>query len=298
MVLDDLSTGRRRNIEHHLWNEQVELIEGSVLDAGLVKELMLYSDTCFHLASPVGVELVVDRPLETTIRNVRGTDIVTEAAARNGTRLLFASTSEIYGKQSGDSLREDSDRIYGSVQRSRWGYSTAKVLGEMLIFGYHTEMGTQATVVRLFNTIGPRQRSRYGMVVPRFVQQALAGQDLTVYGDGRQSRCFTHVKDVVDALMPLIECEPAIGHVYNVGSQTEVSITSLAERVIERTGSSSGIRYVAYEDAYGDGFEELGRRRPDTSALHDLTGWRPQYDLDDAIDDIVEFSLSSLQPVA
>jgi len=287
VILDDLSTGRAENLEQVLESDRASFVEGSVLDAGLVNELMVLSDHCFHLASPVGVQLVVDRPLETTIRNVRGLDIVTEAAARHDTRLLFASTSEVYGKESGSALREDSDRTYGSVTRSRWGYATAKALGEMMILGYHAEYGTQAMVVRLFNTIGPRQRSAYGMVVPRLIAQALDGEDLTVYGDGEQSRCFTHVADVVDGLLRLIACDEAVGNIYNIGSPHEVTINDLAERVIARTGSSSQIRRVPYEEAYGDGFEELGRRRPDTTALSELTGWRPQRDLDDAIDDIL-----------
>jgi len=296
-LLDDLSTGRRENVEHLLDSGSAELIEGSVLDVGLVNDLMMGSDTCFHLASPVGVKLVVNRPLETTIRNVRGVDIVTEAAAGCGTRLLFASTSEIYGKQSGNALQEDADRTYGSTTTSRWGYATAKALGEMLIFGYHTEHGAEAIVVRLFNTVGPRQRSQYGMVVPRFVSQALAGEDLIVYGDGEQSRCFTHVKDVIDALLRLMTCDEAVGKVLNVGSRDEVKINDLAERVIERTHSSSGIRYVPYREAYGEGFEELGRRRPSTTALQRLTGWHPQRDLDEAIDDILASTVAGLQAV-
>jgi UDP-glucose 4-epimerase len=287
MILDDLSTGSRDNVAHLLDGGRAELIEGSVLDVGLVNELMPIAHTCFHLASPVGVELVVDRPLETTIRNVRGTDIVTAAAAEYDARLLFASTSEVYGKQSGGSLREDSDRVYGSVTKSRWGYAAAKVMGEMLVRGYHAEQGTETMVVRLFNTIGPRQQSTYGMVVPRLISQALAGEDLTVYGDGEQSRCFTHVKDVVDALLLLVANDDAVGHVFNVGSRTEVKVNDLARRVIARTKSSSQIRHVPYAEAYGDGFEELGRRRPDTTALQQLTGWEPRFGLDDAIDDIL-----------
>jgi UDP-glucose 4-epimerase len=298
ILLDDLSTGRRENVEDLLQTGQAELVEGQVLDARLVNELMLVSSTCFHLASPVGVKLVVDHPLETTIRNVRGIDIVTEAAARHETRLIFASTSEVYGKQSGTALPEDSDRTYGSMKRSRWGYATAKALGEMLIFGYHAEHGTRASVVRLFNTIGPRQRGSYGMVVPRFIEQALAGEDLTVYGDGEQSRCFTHINDVVDALVRLVDCDGAVGNVYNVGSRTEVRINDLAARVIELTGSSSQVRHIPYAFAYGEGFEELGRRRPDTSALEELTGWHPQHDLDDAIDDIVAFRVERIPTAA
>jgi UDP-glucose 4-epimerase len=296
ILLDDLSTGRYENVEHLDGN--AELIEGSVLDVELVNELMMRSDICFHLASPVGVKLVVDQPLETTIRNVRGVDIVTEAAVRHDTRLLFTSTSEVYGKHSGTSLHEDADRMYGSLRKSRWGYATAKALGEMLVFGYHAEHGAEAIVVRLFNTVGPRQQAAYGMVVPRFVSQALAGEDITVYGDGGQSRCFTHVNDVIDALLRIVPRNEAVGNVYNVGSQVEVTINDLAERVIERTRSSAEIRHVPYDQAYGDGFEELGRRRPDTTALTELTGWEPRLGLDDAIDDIVASKVIELEPAA
>ncbi len=248
---------------------------------------MANADACFHLASSVGVKLIVEHPLDCALRSVRAADTVMAAAARHQTRLLFASTSEVYGKSNGQPLREHDDRIVGSPTTSRWSYATAKAFGEVIAYGYVRDRGAEMTVARLFNAVGPRQASAYGMVLPRFVRQALAGDELTVYGDGSQSRCFTHVYDTVDALLSLIETDAAIGNVYNIGSAHPVTIIELARKVIERTGSSSQLQLIPYEQAYSDGFEELGRRRPDCSALESLTGWRPQRTLDDAIDDAI-----------
>jgi UDP-glucose 4-epimerase len=289
VILDDLSTGSRENVEHLLESDRVSLIEGSTLDAALIHQLTLEADTVFHLASAVGVKLVVERPLESLLRNVRGTDVVTEAAVRNGCRLLFASTSEIYGKNSDGALRESSDRLLGPPTKSRWTYATAKTFGEMLAYGSFLERGAETVVVRLFNTVGPRQTGMYGMVLPRFVHQALEGEDLTVYGDGTQSRCFAHVHDTVDAIVRVADSDAALGSVFNIGSSAEITIQELAERVIERTGSDSRIRYVPFEEAYDSGFEELGRRQPDTRALERLTGWQPRLTIDDAIDDVIAY---------
>ncbi len=198
VLLDDLSTGRHENIQHLLDTGAAELVEGTTSDAELVDELVRDADRCYHLASAVGVQLICDRPLESLLRNVRGCDTVLAATARHEVRLIFASTSEIYGKDSVGSLREDSDRLLGSPLKSRWSYANAKTFGELLAYGYHQERGARNTVVRLFNTVGPRQTGVYGMVLPRFVRQALLGQDLTVYGDGTQSRCFAHVADTID----------------------------------------------------------------------------------------------------
>ena len=296
-ILDDLSTGARENVQHLLDGDRVELVEGSVLDERLVDELIDAADSCFHLASVVGVELVVNRPLESLLANLRGVSTVTAAAARSGTQLLFASTSEVYGKLSDGALHEDSDRIYGPATMSRWGYATAKVVGEMLAYGYARERAAEIIVVRLFNAVGPRQTGTYGMVLPRFVGQALVGEDLTVHGDGKQTRCFTHVEDSVDAIMRLVDDGRAIGNVYNIGSQVETSIGELAARVIDRTGSDSKVQYVPYDEAYAAGFEELGRRRPNTNALEKLTGWRAQCDLDQAIDDVVTYQRQLVKTV-
>jgi UDP-glucose 4-epimerase len=247
---------------------------------------------CFHLASAVGVQLVVTRPLDTLLCNIRGTDNVISTAARHGRRLLFTSTSEIYGKNSSGALDENSDRILGSPLKARWSYSTAKAFGEALAHGYAREHGAEIVIARLFNTVGPRQKGAYGMVLPRFVRQALAGEDLTVYGTGTQSRCFMHVVDTVHALTLLIESDEAFGDVFNVGSTAEVAIIELAAKVIERTGSRSGVRLIPYESAYADGFEELGRRKPDTTKLSQLTSWQISRTLEETIDDVIAYARS------
>lgn len=289
IIVDDLSTGSRRNIEPLLAAGRAELYTHSADDAGLVDELMARSDRCFHLASSVGVKLIVDEPLDSVLHTVRATETVMAAAAQFGTRLVFTSSSEIYGKTAGQALHEDSDRVIGPPTLARWSYGTAKALGETLAYAYTRERGARMTVARLFNVVGPRQTSAYGMVLPRFVRQALAGEDLTVYGDGAQSRCFTHVADTVDALVRLGEADAAIGDVYNVGSSDEITIVELARRVIERAGSSSGVRFVPYDEAYGEGFEELGSRRSDCSKLHRLIGWRPTRTVEAAIDAVISY---------
>ena len=289
LVLDDLSTGRLENLEGALSSGLVEFVDGSVTDEDLVMDCMADVDVCFHMAAAVGVKLIVDNPLETTLRNVRGCDVVTGASARLGKRLLYASTSEIYGKNGRGPLHEQSERILGSTATTRWSYSTSKAFGEILAFGYHKDLGAENIIVRLFNTVGPRQAGQYGMVLPRFVSQALAGEDLTVYGDGTQSRCFCHVNDTVRALLALIETESAIGEVFNVGSTQEIGIEELAHRVIERTGSSSEIRYVPLEEAYEPGFEEVSHRKPVTTKLQTATGWAPRHTIDDAIDDVIAY---------
>jgi UDP-glucose 4-epimerase len=287
VILDDLSTGDIRNVEHLLGSDRVVFHDGSILDEELVDDCMRSVDACFHLASAVGVKLVVSHPVDTLLTNVRGTDIVMAAAVRRGRRLLFTSTSEIYGKNCSDGLDEQSDRILGSPFKARWGYSTAKAFGEALAHGYSRDSGAEIVVARIFNTAGPRQKGAYGMVIPRFVQRALDGRPLTVYGTGAQSRCFVHVADTVRGLLMLAGSDGALGQVFNVGNADEVSIVELAAKVIERTGSISAIERIDYQDAYGDGFEELGRRRPDATQLRELTGWRPERSLDDIIDDVV-----------
>jgi UDP-glucose 4-epimerase len=289
LVLDDLSTGGSENLEGALGSNLVELVEGSVLDEDLVDDCMQSVDDCLHLASAVGVQLVVSRPLETLRRNVHGNDVVISAAARRGRPLLFASTSEIYGKRSDGALSEDSDRLLGPPDKLRWSYATAKAFGEALVYSYVREQSCRMSVVRLFNTVGPRQTGAYGMVLPRFVRQALNGEDLTVFGNGTQSRCFAHVLDVVHAMLLVLDDDRATGRAFNIGSATEIAIVELARRVIERTGSQSKISLVPYEEAYDDGFEELGRRKPDTAALRELTGWVPARTVDDAIDDVIAY---------
>ena len=288
LVLDDLSTGRMENIEHLLGDGRVAFVEGSADDAALVDGCMREADICLHLASAVGVQLVVDSPLETLLEHVRGTDVVMATAARHRRRVLFTSTSEVYGKSCG-ALDEDADLVLGSPARSRWSYAIAKSFGEAVAHAYHHEHGTETIVVRLFNTVGARQTGRYGMVLPRFVAQALDHQSLTVYGDGSQTRCFTHVSDTVRALTLLAENDGAVGNTYNIGSSVPVAVEDLARRVIARTGSSSRIERVPYDEAYAAGFEELGSRRPVTTALETLTGWKPRRTIDAAIDDVIAY---------
>lgn len=287
LVLDDLSTGRRENIEHLLDSGRAQLVEGSVADTDLVDVCMASVDVCVHLASTVGVQLVLESPLELLTSDLRGTEIVMDAATRHRVRLLFASTSEVYGKQNGASLSEDSDLVLGSPAKARWSYAIGKSLGEALAHARHREQGLAATVVRLFNTVGPRQSDAYGMVLPRLVDQALRGEDLTVFGDGTQLRCFTNVLDTIAAIGLLCGDDRAIGGVYNIGNPAPVAIADLARRVIERTGSASRCTLVPYADAYPAGFEELGDRVPDISALRGLTGWQPARTLDDAIDGVI-----------
>jgi nucleoside-diphosphate-sugar epimerase len=289
LVLDDLSTGRAENIADAVVSGRVEFVEGSVCDIDVVDECMEWADACFHLASAVGVKLIVERPVDTLNRSVRGAQVVIEGAHRLGRRLLFASTSEIYGKNS-EGLTESSDRVLGPPSVARWSYSTAKALAETIALGYHREREADNVVARLFNTVGPRQTGAYGMVLPRFVGQAIAGEDLTVYGDGSQSRCFSHVHDTTRALVMLMDEEGARGRAFNVGRSSEITILELAEKVIERVGSAtSGIEMVPYEEAYGEGFEELGRRRPDTTALEQMTGWRSTRGVEEAIDDVAAY---------
>ncbi len=287
LLLDDLSTGSHRNIEHLAGRTDVEFVLGSILNADLLDDCVARSDTVFHLAAAVGVQLIVEKPLESLATNLRGSELVFEKAHKYGTRILITSTSEIYGKNTSDRLGEEDDRILGSPLKSRWSYSEAKAIDEILAYTYWRQKGLRSVIVRLFNTVGPRQTGHYGMVIPRFVNQALRGEAITVYGDGTQQRCFCHVSDIVSALIALVEHPEAYGRVFNLGGNEEVSIMQLAERVIARTGSSSTIRVIPYDEAYEAGFEDMQRRVPDTTRAHDLVGFRPTHTLDDIIDAVV-----------
>ncbi|MFD9631341.1 NAD-dependent epimerase/dehydratase family protein [Streptomyces violascens] len=289
VVLDDLSTGSRQNLGGPP-SPRLQFVRGSVLDKRLVEELISRCDVVVHLAAAVGVRLIVEQPLESFRTNVRGTENVIEAAQRHGRRVIVASSSEIYGKNGSGPLHESADRVLGAIAVARWWYSTAKAVDEILALGYHREYGLAATVVRFFNTVGPRQSPSYGMVVPRLVRQAVTGQPLTVYEDGTQRRCFTHVADAVEALLALIEHPGSVGEVFNIGGSEETSITELAERILARAGSSSPLTYIPYTQAYGSGFsnfEDMERRLPDTTRLRELTGWRPARTLDDILDETI-----------
>ncbi len=288
VVLDDLSTGRYENIEHLLGRPDFEFVLGSILNADLLDDCVARCDTVFHLAAAVGVQLIVEKPLESLATNIRGSELVFEKAHKYNTRILVASTSEIYGKNTSDRLGEEDDRILGSPLKSRWSYSEAKAIDEILAYTYWRQKGLRSVIVRLFNTVGPRQTGHYGMVIPRFVNQALRDEPLTVYGDGTQQRCFCYVGDIVDALVKLIETEEAYGQVFNLGGSEEVSIMTLAQRVIARAGSSSTIRVIPYDEAYEAGFEDMERRVPNTDRAAATVGFRQTLDLDGIIDSVVE----------
>ncbi len=285
-VLDDLSTGRHDNIRDHLGDPNFEFVLGSILNDAVVDDVVRRADVVMHLAAAVGVELIVGRPLESLATNIRGSEIVLEKCHKYGRKVLVTSTSEIYGKNDSDLLSEDDDRILGSPLKTRWSYSEAKAIEEVLAYSYWREKGLPVIIVRLFNTVGPRQVGHYGMVVPRFVEQALKGAPITVYGDGTQRRCFCHVADVVSALIGLVDSREAEGQVFNVGANEEISIAGLGERVIEQLDSDSSIVKVSYDDAYEEGFEDMPRRVPNTARVRGLLGWAPQRDLSDIIDDV------------
>jgi UDP-glucose 4-epimerase len=286
VILDDLSTGNHHNIEHLIGHESVEFYSGSILDSALVDRLVAGVDHVLHLAAAVGVFTIVDKPLESLRINLHGTENVLDACQRSGKPILIASSSEIYGKNGGGALHEDSDRIVGSPLKSRWSYSEAKAIDESLGYFYYSELGVQVRIVRFFNTVGPRQVGSYGMVVPRFVSAALAGEPIEVYGSGDQSRCFCHVADAVAGLLSVIDSESTVGDVFNIGNNHEISIRGLAELVISRLNSKSEIVSKSYEDAYGAGFEEMQRRIPDISKIKAATGWAPTRSLETIIDDI------------
>ncbi|MDP9341280.1 MAG: GDP-mannose 4,6-dehydratase [Actinomycetota bacterium] len=294
-ILDDLSTGSDQNIRTHLDGRTARLVTGSVLDSALVRELVAEADAVIHLAATVGVELVVRDPLRAIENNVEGTRTVLSACSEHRTRVLLTSTSEIYGKNTSDRLHEDADRIMGSPSKARWAYATSKVVDEVLAYEHWRQHGTPTVVARLFNCSGPRQTGSYGMVIPRFVRQALQGEDVTVYGDGLQTRCFCHVADTVAGLMGLVAHSEAVGQPYNIGGSGEITMRDLAERVIELAGSSSRIRFLTYEEAYEPGFEDMQRRVPDITRVHELTGWQPTRSLDDIIGDVVAEERQRLQ---
>ncbi|MDP8976967.1 MAG: GDP-mannose 4,6-dehydratase [Actinomycetota bacterium] len=288
IVLDNLATGRRANLAAVAHHRQLRFVQGSVLDELMVDELVDECDVVVHLAAAVGVRLIVEQPLRSFTTNIRGSEIILEAVHRYRRRVLLASSSEIYGKNGDVPLVEEADRVLGSPTTTRWSYSTAKAVDEILAYAYHRERGLPTTVVRLFNTAGRRQSPGYGMVIPRLVRQAVAGEALTVFGSGRQTRCFCHVDDVVDALLLLLDHPGAEGEVFNLGSQEELSMLELANRIIERAGTTSWVELVPYDQAYpGDGFEDMQRRVPDTTKLRLLTGWRPTRTLDDILADTI-----------
>lgn len=320
-VLDNLSTGSFENIQHLVGLPGFSYIIEDVKNEMVLDRLASQSDIIIHLAAVVGVRLIVESPMNTIRNNVEGTEVVLKTALRYRPKVLIASTSEVYGKADSFPYNEESDIVLGPSSCNRWAYAASKLIDEFLGLAYYREKGLPVVVFRLFNTVGPRQSPQYGMVLPRFVQQALRGEPLTVYGDGQQSRCFMHVKDAVQALIQLMECPEAVGQVFNVGSDEEVTILGLANRVLELTDiqtkehlalsnsipinefqpvyiplTSNGknrIKMMTYKEAYGNGFEDMKRRVPDTSRIHKLTGWSPAYTLDQIIQDVLCQHLST-----
>lgn len=293
-VLDDFSTGRHENIAHLEGHPLFELVCADIADESIVRECVAKSDRVYHLASAVGVRLIVEQPVRTIETIVHGTSVVMKACSRYRKPVLITSTSEVYGKSTKVPFSEDDDLVIGPSYRRRWGYACSKALDEFLAMAYWHHSRMPVVIVRLFNTVGPRQSGQYGMVLPRFVQQALKDEPLTVYGDGSQTRCFCHVKDAVGALIRLMELPEARGQVFNVGNREEVSIKELAERVIFLTGSRSQIRYIPFEEAYGADFEDMQRRVPDLTRIEKAISYRPRYSLDDIIRDIVEYYANKL----
>ena len=283
-LLDNFSTGSKTNIAH--LDGKVTTVNGDIRNIELVDQLTQDSDLVLHMAAALGVNTILESPLESMSTNITGSEVVLHAAAKHNKRIIIASTSEIYGKNTKQPLNETDDRVVGAPQKIRWTYSDAKAIEEAMAFALHKEKKLPVTTVRLFNTVGPRQTGRYGMVVPRFVQAALKNEPLTIYGDGTQSRVFCHVADAVTAIVTMAATDATIGDVYNVGGTGEVSINELAEQVIKLTGSKSEITYTAYSDAYPAGFEDIQRRVPDISKVKSAIGWAPTKDLAQIISDI------------
>ena len=288
-ALDDLSTGSVRNIAHVQDHPGFHLVVDSVLSPAIVNELVHKCDVVYHLAAAVGVRLIVEQPVQTLVTNVQGTEVVLEHCSRFGKRVLVASSSEVYGDHREERpLPENAQRIYGPTTTRRWAYADSKAMDELLALAHHHERGLDCVIVRLFNTVGPRQSGQYGMVIPRFVDRALAGQPLEIHGDGTQTRCFCHVADAIQALKGLMEQTPAGAEIYNVGSTERIAILELAERVRQATGSSSELVFVPYHEVYGQGIEDMLHRIPSIDKVRAAVGWTPARGLDEILADVIE----------
>lgn len=296
VVLDNLSTGSRANLSNLLQHPRFQLIVGDITDEKLVAPLVEQTDVVFHLAAAVGVKLIVDKPLSSMTTNIRGTECVLEQASKWNKRLVLASTSEVYGKNSKSSFSEDDDLVYGNTSKSRWSYACSKAIDEFLALAHHRENGLPVTVLRYFNTVGPRQSDQYGMVLPTFVNQALSGSPITVHGTGTQRRTFTHVLDTVDATYRLAMDESSVGQVYNVGGSVEISMMELAQTVKAKINSRSAVKAVPYHEAFKNkGFEDMQRRVPDCAKLNKQIGYKPRYSLNDIIDSVIDYHQPSTQ---
>jgi len=292
-VIDDLSTGNIANLDDLKVSDRFHYHIDTILNEGLMAELVDRADCVFHLAAAVGVKLIVQRPVQTIATNIKGTEVTLDMAAKKGKKVVLTSTSEVYGKNAAAPFAEDDDMVFGATTRARWCYGCSKAVDEFLALSYHKEGRLPVVVARLFNTVGPRQTGRYGMVLPTFVRQALAREPLTVYGDGEQSRCFAYVSDVVSALVKLSETPAAEGEVFNVGSDEEVTINELAERVRTRVNPKARLVHIPYDEAYEEGFEDLRRRVPDLSRIRALIGYEPTFALDEIIDSVAEYFRST-----
>lgn len=294
-VIDNFSTGSMANLVNVDGSKSLRIVEDDILTAPNLKSLVAANDCVIHLAAAVGVEKVVKDPVQTIITNVHGTERILTAAAEYSRRCIIASTSEVYGKSDAPFFKESDDLRIGSSTNSRWSYACSKLLDEFFLMAYYRNHALPGTVVRFFNTVGPRQSGRYGMVLPRFAAAAIKGEDLSVYGTGAQTRCFCHVKDVVRALRLLIDNENTYGKIYNIGTTRRISIEELAKMVIERASSASGIKKIPYEQAYEPGFEDMLNRAPDCSAIRELTSWEPQITLEEIIDDVVAYTRDKMK---
>ncbi len=288
-VLDDLSTGSERNVAHLRERRDFHLVVDSVLKSSVVNELVHRCDVVFHLAAAVGVRLIVEEPVHTLVTNIQGTENVLDHCNRFGKRVLVASTSEVYGDRAEpEALAEDSRRLYGPTTARRWAYAESKALDEFLALAYHQERGLDCVIVRLFNTVGPRQSGQYGMVIPRFVSNALAGRPLEIHGDGNQTRCFCHVHDTIQALAGLMDASEISGEIFNVGSTERITILELAERVLTATRSDSELVFVPYDEVYGQGIEDMIHRQPSIEKVRSAIGWAPNRSLDAILADVIE----------
>jgi len=288
-ILDDLSTGSLYNIEHLKENPMFHYVIDSIFSISETEKLVQICDCIFHLAASVGVKLVIEQPLDSLQNNIKGTEIILDLAYQEKKRVLITSSSEVYGKNDYLPFTEEDDRVYGSVYSPRWGYAFSKSIDEFMALAYYKEKGLQAIVTRLFNTVGYRQTGAYGMVIPRFVKQAIDNEDITVYGDGKQSRCFTDVSDVVKALYALMNSDKTIGEVYNIGSYNEISIVNLANEIISMTNSSSNIVFIDYSNVYGIGFEDMKKRIPNISKIQNTVGYDPNVDLKQIINNVIRY---------
>jgi UDP-glucose 4-epimerase len=295
-VLDDLSTGALANIEQHLADPAFTFHHDSIFNRELLSSLIAESEIVYHLAAAVGVKRIIDEPVQTIETNVAGTELLLRLAAAESRRTVIASSSEVYGKSTHLPFREDGDLVLGATSLSRWSYACSKAIDEFLALAWHRQSRLPVTIVRFFNTVGPRQSGRYGMVLPTFVRQALMGEAITVYGSGEQSRCFTHVSDIVEGLCAIASHDSTIGEIYNLGSTSEISINQLAHFVREATGSASSIVHLPYEQAYAPGFEDMQRRLPDIAKARAAFNFQPRHSLDQILADVISDLRTRLHP--